>query len=242
MDGTIHRISPFADGAYEYDSHQQAWRLLGFMIDCDDQYLSSSSNNCDDGNNNRKGSGSGDGGTGEGCHRYVIWAAVCVCVGWRSWSETRKRPPHTRHSFLFICLFILGLFNHFLLMFSTSTWNMRVVAWRVRGTTKNRFEGGTNEAVPSRRSGISRDSHLIVLFCFYVSFFVFGELFSCARSSGIAARNSGMTSHARMGVAITTKIKTITTTKITTRMTGRRDVRKWTAVWTIHILPCWGSM
>jgi len=54
----------FVDGEYEYDEYQQAWRYLGFMIDCD------SSNDDDD-----DGSGSYDGGTGEGCSRYVVWAA-----------------------------------------------------------------------------------------------------------------------------------------------------------------------
>lgn len=53
----------FVDGEDEYDEYQQAWRYLGFMIDCD-------SSNDDD------GSGSYDGGTGEGCNRYVVWAAV----------------------------------------------------------------------------------------------------------------------------------------------------------------------
>jgi hypothetical protein len=55
----------FVDGEYEYDEYQQAWRYLGFIIDCD------SSNDDDDG-----GSGSYDGGPGEGCSRYVVWAAV----------------------------------------------------------------------------------------------------------------------------------------------------------------------
>jgi hypothetical protein len=56
----------FVDGEHEYDEYQQAWRYLGFIIDCD------SSNDDDD----RSGSGSYDGGTGEGCNRYVVWAAV----------------------------------------------------------------------------------------------------------------------------------------------------------------------
>jgi hypothetical protein len=104
MDGAMYRISPFADGAYEYDSYQQAWRLLGFMIDCDDQYLMSSSNNDDDGNNNRKGSGSGDGGTGEGCHRYVIWAAVCVCVCWLEELERNAKEASSHTPFIPFCM------------------------------------------------------------------------------------------------------------------------------------------
>jgi len=54
----------FVDGVNtEYDSYQQAWRYLGFMIDCDAS--------TDDDNN----SGSGDQGTDDGCARYVLWAA-----------------------------------------------------------------------------------------------------------------------------------------------------------------------
>ena len=52
-------IHPFVEGESEYDEYQQAWRYLGFMIDCND-----GGNDDDDG-----------GGTGEGCHRYVVWAA-----------------------------------------------------------------------------------------------------------------------------------------------------------------------
>ncbi|VEU40007.1 unnamed protein product [Pseudo-nitzschia multistriata] len=56
-------VQPFVEGMSEYDEYQQAWRLLGFMIDC---------NMSDDDDNN--GSGSGD-TTEDGCARYVLWAA-----------------------------------------------------------------------------------------------------------------------------------------------------------------------
>jgi hypothetical protein len=56
-------VQPFVEGESDYDEYQQAWRYLGFMIDCND------GGNDDDG-------GSWDGGTGEGCHRYLVWAAV----------------------------------------------------------------------------------------------------------------------------------------------------------------------
>lgn len=58
-------VQPFVEGMSEYDEYQQAWRLLGFMIDC---------NSADD-----DGSGSGSGSedtTEDGCARYVLWAAV----------------------------------------------------------------------------------------------------------------------------------------------------------------------
>mmetsp|Transcript_19597 Transcript_19597/g.28333 ORF Transcript_19597/g.28333 Transcript_19597/m.28333 type:complete len:155 (+) Transcript_19597:104-568(+) len=62
----------FVDGSYEYDEYQQAWRYLGFVIDCD------ASTDDDD------RSGSYDGGTGDGCHRYVLWAAVSHNYDYRS--------------------------------------------------------------------------------------------------------------------------------------------------------------
>lgn len=63
-------VQPFVEGMSNYDEYQQAWRLLGFMIDCnvgvsddDDDYSG----------------GSGDQTTTEeGCARYVIWAAVSL--------------------------------------------------------------------------------------------------------------------------------------------------------------------
>lgn len=54
---------PFVEGMSEYDEYQQAWRLLGFMIDC---------NSVDD--DDASGSGSED-VTEDGCARYVLWAA-----------------------------------------------------------------------------------------------------------------------------------------------------------------------
>jgi len=59
-------VQPFVEGMSEYDEYQQAWRLLGFVIDCnlvqDDDYQSSHHS-------------SGDEVTEEGCARYVLWAA-----------------------------------------------------------------------------------------------------------------------------------------------------------------------
>lgn len=60
---TFYSVQPFVDGESEYDEYQQAWRYLGFMIDCNDGWVAE---NYDD----------DDGGTtGEGCHRYLLWAA-----------------------------------------------------------------------------------------------------------------------------------------------------------------------
>ena len=61
----IYDNQPFAYGDGDYDEYQQAWRLLGFIVDCnpmvDDDYYDQ---------------GSGDSGTEDGCARYVLWAAV----------------------------------------------------------------------------------------------------------------------------------------------------------------------
>jgi len=56
-------VQPFVEGMSEYDEYQQAWRLLGFMIDC---------NSVDD--DDGSGSGSED-VTEDGCARYILWAA-----------------------------------------------------------------------------------------------------------------------------------------------------------------------
>jgi hypothetical protein len=62
---SIYSVESFAHGGEEYDEYQQAWRLLGFIIDCnpmvDDDYYAG---------------GSGDEGTQDGCARYILWAAV----------------------------------------------------------------------------------------------------------------------------------------------------------------------
>jgi len=63
-DDDLYRVQPFAEGISEYDEYQQAWRFLGYMVDCN------ANSNDDD-----QGSGSGDSGTGEGCKRYLLWAA-----------------------------------------------------------------------------------------------------------------------------------------------------------------------
>jgi len=64
---SIYDVEPFAYGVDEYDEYQQAWRLMGFIVDCnpmvDDDYYQNG------------GSGSGDSGTEDACARYVLWAA-----------------------------------------------------------------------------------------------------------------------------------------------------------------------
>jgi hypothetical protein len=66
-DDDVYKVQPFADGIGEYDEYQQAWRFLGFMVDCN-----AKTSDDDD------GSGSGDSGTGDGCKRYLLWAAVSI--------------------------------------------------------------------------------------------------------------------------------------------------------------------
>jgi hypothetical protein len=69
---SIYKTETFAYGNEEYDEYQQAWRLLGFIIDCnpmvDDDYYAN------------EGGGSGDQGTEDGCARYVLWAAVSLHI------------------------------------------------------------------------------------------------------------------------------------------------------------------
>ena len=66
---------PFADSTADYSSYQQAWRMLGFMIDCS----VTNDGTQGSGDKNRQ-NGGGNAATGEGCQRYVVWAAVSLCV------------------------------------------------------------------------------------------------------------------------------------------------------------------
>ena len=75
-DNSQYRVQPFVEGVSDYDAYQQAWRMLGFMIDCNT--ISAYDQNNNNNNNNDKHSNDEE-DTGEGCTRYVLWAAV------RSW-------------------------------------------------------------------------------------------------------------------------------------------------------------
>ena len=82
-DDDVYKVQPFVDGLGDYDEYQQAWRLLGFMIDChsrgnDDDYYDY---------------------VGEGCHRYVLWAAV---------SEERKRVEVVGHQIREASYYLVG--------------------------------------------------------------------------------------------------------------------------------------
>jgi hypothetical protein len=65
-----YETQPFVEGVSDYSSYQQAWRLLGFMIDCD------VINTGEGGSGDKNKNGNGNQPTGEGCQRYVVWAAV----------------------------------------------------------------------------------------------------------------------------------------------------------------------
>ncbi|KAL3923909.1 MAG: hypothetical protein SGILL_001375 [Bacillariaceae sp.] len=65
----VYHTQPFVDGMSEYDEYQQAWRMLGFMIDCDvldgDEWQ----------DGDRRELNSGDDSTEDGCARFILWAA-----------------------------------------------------------------------------------------------------------------------------------------------------------------------
>ena len=64
-------VQPFVEGMSEYDEYQQAWRMLGFMIDC----------NSNDDDEDEASHNSRDGEISEaGCARYILWAAVSTFV------------------------------------------------------------------------------------------------------------------------------------------------------------------
>lgn len=89
-DNSQYRVQPFVEGVSDYSGYQQAWRLLGFMIDCD-----STSNNNNKNNNKRGrllGESHDENGTGEGCQRYVVWAAVRCRPCHIPWKCDRPTP------------------------------------------------------------------------------------------------------------------------------------------------------
>ena len=73
----VYKLSPFVEGESDYDEYQQAWRLLGFMIDCDDDVSNWMTDDYynQQGNDNNHNSRDNQ-GTGNMCTRYVLWAAV----------------------------------------------------------------------------------------------------------------------------------------------------------------------
>jgi hypothetical protein len=68
-DNAQYRVQPFVEGVSDYDTYQQAWRMLGFMIDCDDPNQTNTNDDHHSGSNDENE-------TGQGCRRYVLWAAV----------------------------------------------------------------------------------------------------------------------------------------------------------------------
>jgi hypothetical protein len=71
-----YRVQPFVEGVSDYDAYQQAWRMLGFMIDCNTVSAYDQSQNNNNNNNKNNGHSNDNDGTGDGCTRYVLWAAV----------------------------------------------------------------------------------------------------------------------------------------------------------------------
>lgn len=68
----------WADGMnQEWDDYQQAWRMLGFFVDCDDDshWHYDDDYNAAQYNNNQHDSGDDEEYTDVGCPRYVLWAA-----------------------------------------------------------------------------------------------------------------------------------------------------------------------
>lgn len=73
----------FVNGEVDWDEYQQAWRYLGFYIDCD--------SSADD-------DASWDGGTGEGCTRFLIWAAVSSFCCSSRWGDRTSPSSEIRLS------------------------------------------------------------------------------------------------------------------------------------------------
>lgn len=61
-------VQPFIEGMGRYDEYQQAWRLLGFMIDCNDVI---NEDEDEEGGHSRDNQVL----SGKGCGRFLMWAA-----------------------------------------------------------------------------------------------------------------------------------------------------------------------
>lgn len=62
----------FVDGTEtRYDEYAQAWRALGFFVDCD--YVGNNNDEQNDNDDNQKNTG--------GCQRFMLWAAVSAAAG-----------------------------------------------------------------------------------------------------------------------------------------------------------------
>ncbi len=78
----------FIDGSQTYyDEYSQAWRLLGFYIDCDSPYERQGDCGNGDGGENRNDDGGvqydANGNIVRTCARYLLWAAVSekdICI------------------------------------------------------------------------------------------------------------------------------------------------------------------
>ena len=96
-------VQPFVEGISEYDEYQQAWRMLGFMIDCNPTTAEYE--------NESQHSNSGD-ATDDECARYVLWAAVSLLRTLLSWVlslEKRRKSMHFQFfvlswMFVFVCI------------------------------------------------------------------------------------------------------------------------------------------
>lgn len=74
-------VQPFVEGMSEYDEYQQAWRMLGFMIDCN---IPAEDEDGDGHNSNSEDT------TEDGCARYVLWAAVSIKLAFHNIISTSK--------------------------------------------------------------------------------------------------------------------------------------------------------
>jgi hypothetical protein len=96
-----YRLQPFTSGVNNYDEYQQAWRMLGFIVDCDvhdgddDQQQQQQQQHSRDDNNGMS--------SADGCVRFLLWAAVSLP------SPNQKRT--TNHSFESVVMVVVIVFH-----------------------------------------------------------------------------------------------------------------------------------
>ena len=85
--------TPYIDGSESYyDEYAQAWRVLGWYIDCDSMFMSRV-NAYNNGYNNNNNQDADKDDNDIGCQRYLLWASVRVVLVYRVWRKTHNHPP-----------------------------------------------------------------------------------------------------------------------------------------------------
>lgn len=125
----------FVDGTETYyDDYAQAWRLIGFYIDCNAEEYEQEADD-------RRRLEGGDGGEDSACGRYLLWAAVSLNMIFDCYVAAAAITDRKSEWFL-----ILNRFKF--LLCSTLTWTIPEVASASTSSTTATQRAGVTVPVP----------------------------------------------------------------------------------------------